>query len=117
MAIHSRTHPTFVDGCYACRLSTINLGASATPFRREATVAQMQHWDQQMRDDDAYRRLRRNGLQPKRTKGCSVLEQTDDALAIQGLPKYWNDREEFLVNPDADKPMTMTELQEKAASS
>lgn len=32
---HKETHPEPVDGCYACKLATINVSPKATPTRRK----------------------------------------------------------------------------------
>lgn len=76
MSIHRATHPEFVDGCFGCKIASINLAPSATPSRRGGAVAAEKNamgkgW---ARDHDAYRRLVKNGLQPKVLDGCAELE-------------------------------------------
>ncbi len=115
MILHAKTHPTYVEGCFGCKAASIRVAAAATPNRRQAYINQQGAWDQTMADDDAYKRLRKDGLQPRSTKGCAELERIDDRNVIEGLPKLWNEREEHLLNPTSE-PMTMTELAEKAES-
>lgn len=98
---HQEVHP-FLDqaDCFMCRVSTVQISASALPTRREHVNTMADSWDKQMRDDAAYRRLRKDGLQPARTAGCHELEQVDDSRFIEALPVAYEDRAEFLVSPD-----------------
>jgi len=72
--IHRRTHPTFVAGCFACKLATVDFGAAATPYRRPAAnnkVAMEARWNA---DIPAYRRLLKDGLEPRQIDGCAAIE-------------------------------------------
>lgn len=72
--IHHRTHPNFVEGCFACRISTVAVAPSATPSRNPEAAfhtAREAQWD---RDMPAYKRLRQDGLQPPRIDGAAELE-------------------------------------------
>ncbi len=75
--IHLETHPVPVDGCQPCRWASVAVAASATPSRLGgARAAQLNHRErQQGLDMDAYRRLRRDGVQPPQIDGCAVREQ------------------------------------------
>ena len=73
---HSIRHATPVDGCFACKIRSINIAPSATPSRRGGSEAATnkateQRWEQ---DHPAYRRLRANGLQPRSLDGAAELE-------------------------------------------
>lgn len=75
MTIHQRRHPVYVEGCDACRWSSVALSADATPTRRERTAevnATERRWN---RDGDAYRRIRATGDQPAHIDGCADLER------------------------------------------
>lgn len=52
-----------------------NVSATAQPNRRADTAAQVESERQLGRDRDAYKRLRRNGLQPKTLTGAAHLER------------------------------------------
>lgn len=73
-SLHQRTHPQFVDGCDACRWSSVNLAPSAMPSRAPEAAdvkAREARWE---RDRPAYKRLRENGQQPRCIDGCAELE-------------------------------------------
>lgn len=75
--IHRRTHPTPVDGCFGCKVTSIQVAPSATPSRRggsdaAAAVAREKRWD---RDHAAYRRLWAEGLSPHTLDGAADLER------------------------------------------
>jgi hypothetical protein len=71
-------HPDLVEGCYACKLSTINIApsvAATTAGGAEAATvsAREARWS---RDMPAYARLRADGIQPKGIDGSARLEAT-----------------------------------------
>lgn len=76
MVKHQETHPTLdVEGCFGCKIAGIQLSSAATPTRRrenDAINQKEKRWD---RDMDAYKRLRRDGLQPPNIDGSARLEQ------------------------------------------
>ena len=101
MIKHQEVHPRLdVDGCFGCRIASVRVAAAAMPTRHEAVNNQGAAWEKQMADDDAYRRLRANGFQPKATKDCAVLEQVDDHRFIEGHPVEWENRGEYLESTD-----------------
>ena len=73
---HQETHPELnVEGCFACRIAGVAFASSAMPSRRNhaASVnATERRWEKDM---DAYKRLRRDGLQPASVDGARNLEQ------------------------------------------
>ena len=72
---HWETHPTYVEGCWSCRICTVSVAASAMPSRHPeavATNAREARWNQDM---PAYKRLRQDGLQPAQIDGCAALEK------------------------------------------
>lgn len=80
MARHHQVHPQPVDGCYACKLASVQVGPSATPSRSEARPGQYAYQQRfaaefHNGDREAYRRLRADGLQPPRIAGSAHLER------------------------------------------
>ena len=73
---HQDRHPTFVEGCFGCKLLTIHYGRPPTPQSRME-----QRWQQDM---PAYKRLRADGLQPKSIDDCATLERhADNQLEVE----------------------------------
>lgn len=78
---HAERHPTYVPGCFACKIRTISVAPSATPSRRGGAHARSindteKRW---VRDHAAYRRLVAEGIQPKRLDGAADLEARADS--------------------------------------
>ena len=73
MVKHQETHPDLdVEGCFACRVSSLTIGVSqhfVSEKNRETTLS---------KDLDAYRRLRKNGTQPKTIDGAANVESRAD---------------------------------------
>lgn len=74
--MHADRHPEYVEGCFACRIRSVNIAPSATPSREGGAEAasinaREQRWQ---RDMPAYKRLRSNGLQPRQIDGSADLE-------------------------------------------
>lgn len=86
--LHRETHEVDVDGCYACKLAGVQLSASATG-RQAAKLGNMKdaQWD---RDMHAYKRLRRDGVQPAHIDGSHKIESTADSL-VQVNPRRYLD--------------------------
>lgn len=78
MTLHQkRTHPTFVEGCWACQIGTVAVAASATPSRKGGqfaadNAAKEKQWS---REHAAYKRLVAQGYQPNTLDGCDVVEK------------------------------------------
>lgn len=72
MGLHRRTHPVDVPGCFGCKA----LGVSVAPTAVGSVEAQrVRRSDAQLSKDlDAYKRLRRDGLQPPRVDGSADRE-------------------------------------------
>lgn len=73
---HSETHPNLdVEGCFGCRVSGIRMGMNSTTSRG-SRVAEINKTERQWNVDlPAYKRLRREGLQPKRIDGAAEVEK------------------------------------------
>jgi len=73
---HQETHPNLdVEGCFGCRVAGIRMGMNSTTSRG-SKVAQINKTERQWNVDmPAYKRLRREGLQPKRIDGAAEIEK------------------------------------------
>jgi hypothetical protein len=73
---HRETHPNLdVDGCFGCRVAGIRMGTNSTTSRgaKVASINQTErNWNKDM---PAYKRLRANGLQPKKIDGAAEVEK------------------------------------------
>ncbi|ANH49432.1 hypothetical protein uvFWCGRAMDCOMC449_012 [Freshwater phage uvFW-CGR-AMD-COM-C449] len=73
---HRETHPNLdVEGCFGCRVAGVRMGTNTTTSRG-AKVAEIntteRNWNKDM---PAYKRLRANGLQPKKIDGAANVEK------------------------------------------
>jgi len=73
---HRETHPGLdVEGCFGCRVSQVRMGTNTTTTRgaKVAEVTQTErNWNKDM---PAYKRLRADGLQPKRIDGAAEVDK------------------------------------------
>jgi hypothetical protein len=79
MALHHRTHPEYVAGCYGCKLTAVNIApsvlvSSAGGARAARLNATEKQWD---RDGEAYKRMRKDGLMPHDLDGAARWEASD----------------------------------------
>jgi hypothetical protein len=75
MTIHQRqVHPQFEEGCFMCKVSTVQLSAGAANSNPEyhANENREKRWN---RDMPAYKRLRDQGYQPAHIDGSADLER------------------------------------------
>ena len=79
---HQETHPGLdVEGCFGCRVAGISFGANTTTTRGQAVAEinqRAKNWDKDM---PAYKRLRKNGVQPKGIDGAAELEARASTVA------------------------------------
>jgi hypothetical protein len=85
---HMETHPNLdVEGCFGCRVAGISFGAnpSTTKGQEVAKINERaKNWDKDM---PAYKRLRKNGLQPKGIDGAAALEaRATTAAEVESRP-------------------------------
>lgn len=72
---HRETHPNLdVEGCFACKISHVAISSDATPTRRSDNARINETERQWHKDMDAYKRLRKDGLQPKKIDGSAKVE-------------------------------------------
>lgn len=73
---HRETHPDLnVEGCFGCRVSNIMTSTNSTTSRGKEIAAINKTERQWNVDMPAYKRLRREGLQPKRIDGAAEVEK------------------------------------------
>jgi hypothetical protein len=88
--LHQRkTHPTYVPGCFGCKVGTLKVGYSGIGGQ-DATA--QKKWDA---DLDRYRSAVAQGMQPETTRPKDVLEAEKFSDAI-GLP-YSNEVAQAVV--------------------
>lgn len=82
MILHRGTHPNLdVEGCFGCRIASVAMAASAQPSRFPDAADKKQMVAGWNKDHDAYRRLVKNGVQPKSLDGAHFLEQMANTKA------------------------------------
>jgi hypothetical protein len=62
------------ESCYSCRLKTVSFAASAMPTRKPEAVATTLREKNLVRDRDAFKAMRQQGIQPARLKGAADLQ-------------------------------------------
>ncbi len=74
--IHQQTHPSLdVEGCFACRVSGIRMGLNTTTTRGQNVESINRTERNWQKDMPAYKRLRKEGLQPKSIDGAAAVEK------------------------------------------
>lgn len=76
-----RTHPVYVEGCFACSLGTIGVGSVPGGTR----PGSMEKWtlSQMKKNLRAYEGARKNGLRPSGTTVAAVEQAERDAESFQ----------------------------------
>lgn len=62
------------ETCYPCKLKSISFAASAMPTRKPEAVATTIREKNLVRDRDAFKAMRQQGIQPARLKGAAQLQ-------------------------------------------
>lgn len=79
---HAETHPSLdVPGCFGCKVAGVSFGANSTTTSGAnvaSTNRTAKNWD---KDIPAYKRLRKEGLQPKSVDGAAALEARATTVA------------------------------------
>jgi hypothetical protein len=65
---------THSEACWPCKLASINFAPSAMPTRHPSAARAAVKDPQLDKDREAYKRLRRNGEQPKHVGGSAFIE-------------------------------------------
>ncbi len=72
MSLHRiRTHPEYVDGCFGCKASTMNLNPGEASTRLTMSAKK---WDNELA---LYRSARAQGIQPDTTKTKYIRRAID----------------------------------------
>jgi hypothetical protein len=72
MSLHrERTHPDFVEGCFGCKASTIDLNAGEANSR---LTMSSKKWDKELA---LYRSARAQGIQPEGTSTAKIRKAID----------------------------------------
>lgn len=94
MRLHVCTGP----GCFACRIKSVQFGGATSAERREKVHSSREFESAMAKDMPAYKRLRKDGIQPQGLTGAAIVEQSDDRHVIEGTPKLIDRADEFLSN-------------------
>jgi len=72
MSLHRiRKHPEFVEGCFGCKASTVDLNAGEATSRMDMSFKK---WDNELA---LYRSARSQGIQPDTTKTKDIRRAID----------------------------------------
>ena len=72
MSLHRvRTHPDFVEGCFGCKASTLDLNPGEASSRMDMSAKK---WDNELA---LYRTARSQGIQPDTTKTIDIRRAID----------------------------------------
>lgn len=75
MMKHQETHPNLdVEGCFGCKIAGVSYSSAAMPGRKAASHQINETEKRWHKDMDAYKRLRKDGLQPKKIDGSANVE-------------------------------------------
>ena len=73
---HLKENGQCIDGCFGCKLEGFTVAPSAMGTRHPGAARAAVKDPQLDKDREAYRRLRRNGEQPKHVGGSAYIEAT-----------------------------------------
>lgn len=75
MVKHQETHPNLdVEGCFGCKVASVSISSAAMPQRKAHSHGINQTEAQWDKDMAAYKRLRNDGLQPRKIDGAAAVE-------------------------------------------
>ena len=75
MALHrERTHPEYVDGCFGCKISILQLSTGDARGDVIASGTSQKKWNSEL---EAYRSARAQGIQPNGTKRKQIQAAHD----------------------------------------
>lgn len=85
MSLHTRTtHPEYVEGCFGCKVSTLELGVGDANSKVSMSTTK---WDAELK---AYKDARAQGIQPDGTsmkavqKAVDISQKTGKAYGAKG---------------------------------
>lgn len=81
---HRQIHPAFQPGCYSCKLLSIGISAHALETKGKPVVAIDHRERKWTKNHQAYRALRKDGLQPRGLDGAyEVQEHAEHRLEVE----------------------------------
>lgn len=73
---HAEVHPSLdVEGCFGCKVANVRVGSNSTTTRGARVEAVNQTERNWQKDMPAYKRLRKEGLQPRKIDGAAEVEK------------------------------------------
>lgn len=93
--------------CFGCKAAGIRFSGTCTPGRKPEVVQQIAFDNSMTRDNEAYKRLRKEGLQPKSVKGSADVEQfatsrfeveSGHRLSSPEVGRKYDETQKFLVS-------------------
>lgn len=82
MSLHKiRTHPEYVEGCFGCKATTLEMNAGDAGHKKTMTTKK---WDGEL---EAYRKARAQGIQPA---GTSMKAVQDAVKASENIGKAYD---------------------------
>lgn len=90
---HQEKHPNLdVEGCFGCKIAGVTFGANTSTTKGKVVGEANQRAKNWNKDMDAYKRLRKQGLQPRGIDGSAALEsraehkwQVETGLGVKGV--------------------------------
>lgn len=73
------TENCVVQDCFQCKITTFHIGAAAQPTRKPKLIEQATFARKATKDNEAYRRLRKEGYQPRGVKNAAKAESTAES--------------------------------------
>ena len=68
-----------VPDCFQCKITTFHIGAAALPSRKPGIIETTNTAQKMTKDNEAYRRLRKEGYQPRGVKNAARAEATAES--------------------------------------
>lgn len=105
--LHLRTHPVPVEGCFGCKAATVRVAPTATGSPEARAHSRVEAgWE---RDMPAYKRLRRQGLQPPRIDGSAEREsRAETRIDVEATTPSWEWRKRLeKIDPKKGLPTTV----------
>lgn len=79
--LHFDTHPEYVEGCWHCRMLSVSISSTAMPTRKVQANNTILAANQFAKDEQAYRNLRKDGLQPRQVDGSAEIQARAETKA------------------------------------
>ena len=99
--------PDCPPDCFGCKAASIRFSGECTPNRKPEVHQQNEFARRMTRDNEAYRRLRKEGYQPKAVQGAADVEQfatsrfeveSGHRLSSAKVGKKYDETQKYLVD-------------------